>query len=358
MKIVLPVVKPAIDCYPDLANMFSILNCEKLADNWIATNFIQLVYRRNEKTSYGSFLDFMRMGNDISVYEHCPYLYVNHIDKYFVEDLFPNVFEFILYCLRKKIYLQMYTNKRYLPQKNPPNYNFMHETFIFGIDTETRVLYLADFYDGKYCQIECDFDSFNQAYVNSFPDNPYYKSEIYLGTNLAKYNMNKIILLQYNRHSLYTPDVQIIKMKVEDYITGKDSFNRITESYIASGYNFYYGVDFYDQLIIDLNQGFFDMRKPHVLLSHKILIRNQLMTMYKNDMISQEDYTMLLQQIEPLIAMGMKLKNKYLMLKLKSSYTETDLENLKQGYLYLKDLDIEFMSGVLKATVYKGLQAV
>ena len=112
VKIVLPVVKPVIDCYPDLANMLSILNCEKLADSWIATNFIQLVYRRNEKTSYGSFLDFMRMGNDISVYEHCPYLYVNHIDKYFVEDLFPNIFEFILYCLQKKTYLQMYTNKR------------------------------------------------------------------------------------------------------------------------------------------------------------------------------------------------------------------------------------------------------
>ena len=96
VKIVLPVVKPVIDCYPDLANMLSLLNSEKLADSWLATNFIQLVYRRNEKTSYGSFLDFMRMGNDISVYEHCPYLYVNHIDKYFVEDLFPNIFEFIL----------------------------------------------------------------------------------------------------------------------------------------------------------------------------------------------------------------------------------------------------------------------
>ena len=348
VKIVLPVVKPVIDCYPDLANMLSILNCEKLADSWIATNFIQLVYRRNEKTSYGSFLDFMRMGNDISVYEHCPYLYVNHIDKYFVEDLFPNIFEFILYCLQKKTYLQMYTNKRYLPQRNPPDYNFMHETFIFGIDTERRVLYLADFYDGKYCQIECDFDSFSQAYVNSFPDNPYYKSKIYLETNLAKYNMNKIILLQYNRHELYRPDVQIIKMKVEDYITGKDSFNRITESYIASGYDFYYGVDFYDQLILDLNQGFFDMRKPHVLLSHKVLLRNQLATMQANNYISQEAFTNLTQQIEALIVTATKLQNKCLMLKLRPMLQEKDLLGLTQGYLSLKEQDIAFMSRILK----------
>lgn len=348
MKIVLPVVKPIIDCYPDLANMLSILNCEKLADRWIATNFIQLVYRRNEKTSYGSFLDFMRMGNDISVYEHCPYLYVNHIDKNFVKDLFPNVFEFILYCLQKEIYIQMYTNKRYLPQKNPPDYNFMHETFIFGIDMEKRVLYLADFYDGKYCQIECDFDSFNLAYLNSFPDNAYYKSEIFLGTNLAKYNMNKIILLQYNRHDLYTPDVQIIKTKIEDYITGKDSFNRITESYIASGYDFYYGVDFYDQLILDLNQGFFDMRKPHVLLSHKVLFRKQLITMSDNKYISQEAFTKLSQQIEPLIVIATKLQNKCLILKLRSALQEKNLLELKQGYLALKRQDIAFMSSVLK----------
>ena len=94
------------------------------------------------------------------------------------------------------------------------------------------------------------------------------------------------------------------------------------------------------------------MRKPNVILSHKILLRNQLMTMYKNDMISQKDYKRLSQQIEPLIAMGMKLKNKYLMLKLKSSFTDTDLENLNQGYFYLKNLDIEFMSSLLNALTY------
>jgi len=310
LRIILPTTKPIIDCYPDLANMLSILNCEELASSWLSSNFIQLVYRRNDKTSYGSFLDFMRMGNDISVYEHCPYLYVNHIDKSFVNELFGDVFEFISYCLKRKIYIQMYTNKRYLAQKNVIEYDFMHETFIFGISTDEKIVYLADFYDGKYVQIECSYQDFAKAYLNSFSDNPYYQSDIFLGTNLAKYNMNKIILLQYTRHDLYRVDKKIIQMKVRDYIGGKDSFNRITESYIASGYDFYYGIDFYEQLIIDLKKQRFDIRKVHVLLSHKIFLKNQMRTMKDNGFIDLHNYNTLISQVESLIDANYKVQNK------------------------------------------------
>lgn len=204
----------------------------------------------------------------------------------------------------------MYTNKRYLAQKNVIEYDFMHETFIFGISTDEKIVYLADFYDGKYVQIECSYQDFAKAYLNSFSDNPYYQSDIFLGTNLAKYNMNKIILLQYTRHDLYRVDKKIIQMKVRDYIGGKDSFNRITESYIASGYDFYYGIDFYEQLIIDLKKQRFDIRKVHVLLSHKIFLKNQMRTMKDNGFIDLHNYNTLISQVESLIDANYKVQNK------------------------------------------------
>jgi len=99
MNKILPVTTPIIDCYPDMANMFSVLNCYDLPKKWILNNFIQIVYRRDEKNSFGSFLDLMRTGNDITIYQHCPYLDVNLMDKSFERNIFGDIFQFIQFCL-------------------------------------------------------------------------------------------------------------------------------------------------------------------------------------------------------------------------------------------------------------------
>lgn len=348
MCIVLKTEKPIIDCYPDLANMLSILEGRHICDKWIASNFIQLVYRRNSRTSYGSFLDFMRTGNDITVYQNCPYLYVNYIDKDFVEDLFENIFIFLEYSLKNNFYIQLYTNKKYLPQSNPPVTDFMHETFVYGISTEKKKVFLADFYDGKYKNIECGFDQFMEAYIHSFYDNPYYKSEIYTDTNLAKYNFNRIILLRFNAHNLYNFDKEIIIEKIHDYIKCEDSFKRIRESYIASGYQFYYGLDFYDQLSLDIDSQVFDNRKSYVLLSHKILMKKQITILLNEGIICNSDYELIMNILNPLISELENAWKKYALQSFKKNLRRSDLKLLIDQYMDIKDKDCNLMKLYLK----------
>ena len=347
MKIILDVANSVVDCTPDIANLLSILKCQNWADEWLCTNFIQLVYRRDEKNSFGIFLDLMRTGNDVYIYEQCPYLYVNLIDKCFVEERFSDVFEFVYYCLERGFYIQMYTNKHYLPQKNAPEFDFMHETFIYGIDTEERYIYISDFYDGKYKRVKCDYSSFEKAYLNSFKDNPYYQSDIYFEyPHMVKYHMDKIILIKYEKHNLYENNCNIIKEKIEDYISGRDSFKRMEESYLAVGYKYYYGIDFYDQMLTDIENNKLDIRKPYVLYCHKVLLRDHLFIMNKCKFVKDIEQK-LLPLIEELIIISEKLYKKYLKLILKKNVYHEEIECLCKEYRELRIKDISFMTSLL-----------
>ncbi len=348
MNKILPITTPIIDCYPDMANMFSVLNCYDLPKKWILNNFIQIVYRRDEKNSFGSFLDLMRTGNDITIYQHCPYLDVNLMDKSFERNIFGDIFQFIQFCLKNNYYIQMYINKKYISAAEDINFDFMHEVFVYGIDQDNSIIYLSDFYRGKYKRILCPFEEFENAYLNSFKDNVYYRSAIYFDyPHMVKYNMDKIILFKYVAHELYDSDYSRVRRQICDYIECKNSQNDIENSYIASGYRFYYGLDFYDQLILDIKEREFDIRKPYVLLSHKRILRLVIKEMENVGNISQDNEKMLQLKLDALILSFEKIYRRYVKISLKREVKEKEVIDLCNYYAKLKELDWMFMKDVV-----------
>lgn len=344
MKITLPTVYPKIDCYPDLANMFSILGCYDVAEKWITANFYQLVFRRDDNTSFGNFLDIMRMGNDVYAYQYCPNLYINLIDKEFVENNYNNIFEFVSYCLSKGFYLQIYVNKMYIRQKGSPDFDFMHEIFIYGIDFEKKEILLADFFDGVYKQFGCNFKEFEQAYLNSFKNNAYFQSEIYFKyPHMTKYNMNKIVLIQFCNAKDFACDKNIIIKKISDYRHAKNSFGRLTESYIADGYKFFYGLDYYRHLIDDLQKDNLDIRKPYVLTSHKKILQMQIDSWITHNFIDAVSYKKLSLEIIKLINLSTILYRKYMKIYYSSKEWKSRIDSLCNEYEMLKIQDDEFM---------------
>lgn len=242
----------------------------------------------------------------------------------------------------------MYINKHYIPYGTPVAFDFMHETFIYGIDFQRKYVYLADFFDGKYQQINCDFFHFENAYLNSFEDNAYFQSDIYFKyPHMTKYNMNKIVLIKTCNSRPYFCDKKIIISKLYDYIEAKNSFGRVTESYIADRYTFYYGIEFYNQLILDLRNHNFDIRKPYVLLSHKLLFKKQLTLWSTFNFITSSKLKKLMAQIDDLINISTLLYRKYLKMLYSPQKSLNSIHILCNDYESFKTKDINFVKNCL-----------
>lgn len=298
---------PVITSYPDIANLMSILNSYPNTNPWISMNFYQLAFREKK---YGTFLDALRTGNDISVYQKCPYLYFNKLCKNTIKELYKSFLDFISETINKEFYVLLDLNIKYIKRWNEKD-DLMHETLIYGYNKCNNRVYIADFFGGRYSNTICTIEEIELAFINSLEDNVFFRKQ---GNNiLSRYSPNDIFIVKIDsRNENIKIDLELIRMKLADFINGKDSFNVIRESCVHRDLEYNYGYLYYKKFANELVSYNFDLRKAHVLYDHKKILLYNMKTLYENKLISETFYTEIFKIIESMINESLILRNRFL----------------------------------------------
>jgi hypothetical protein len=343
---------PIITSYPDIANLMSLISGDKYYRSWISMNFYQLAFRINCSLGFGTFLDSIRVGNDITIFEKCPYLYCNIADKEIIKNSFNSFFEFIMFIINKKYYIYLDLNVRYIKIWNADK-DFMHETFISGYDSIKQEIYISDFFNGSYRNVICNKEEIEDSFYNSFKDNIYYQSDMYKMGVASRYEPNKVLLISLNNKRKIEIDKDLIKLKIKDYLNSTDTLCNIRESYVQHNLEYAYGSSFYDYLIKEIESNVLDIRKGHVLYDHKKMLTFNLDTLYNHSFITSNDYIDLKEELIRLEEISLLLRNKLIKLKIllkrNNSLNEKEKNDIVLKYKLLKKNDICLFEKLLHA---------
>lgn len=182
MKIILPLGKSPIMCYPNYADIFSIIDYK--SNNyldWIYNYFIQLSVPSNHKL--GHRVDF----SVPKIPETLPWLNSERINRDFTEGYIKsNIVDFAINAIKGGYYLftllDTYFNHNYSTYQKE---HLLHEHLIYGFDDTNQIFYFGDnLKSGKYEYSIISFKEFELA-NDSIKKNSLV--DWYLGIYLLKY---------------------------------------------------------------------------------------------------------------------------------------------------------------------------
>lgn len=251
MKKKLIVTPPLITSYPAIANVFSILgeHRDKVLP-WISNYFIQLIVRPNYSFTQVDFYDHADLNNHYCILWGCPYL--NWMRNNIYTANFDKFTDYIEYQINQGFYLEANLDNYYFRISEFYNKNhFIHPTFIYGYNNETKEVNISDFYNGKgYSRQIEDYDSINNSMANDYI------------INLYKY-----------QDAEYTFNHELMNTYFEDYLYSRDSMKKYSFSYQKYNHDVIYGLECYDYIISNLSENeVWDIRPFHVLYDHKKLM--------------------------------------------------------------------------------------
>lgn len=155
MITLLPFKKPYISHVPYDNCVLGVLQNYSQTYDWIYTNFINIYI--NQQTGKDYFYP-------VYLWKICPFLDEFSLPFCFIRKLFPVYTDFLEYCLCNKFYVYNILNIKYIMKYNV-HINDVHNSFVYGIDSEKRVVKLCDFYkDGVYESHDCSYDEINKAF--------------------------------------------------------------------------------------------------------------------------------------------------------------------------------------------------
>lgn len=283
----LPVKDPRINCYPYYANPLAILSVagdEKYLP-WFLSNFIQL---SSHPEGSRIKLDFFQQWITWVPY-YSPFLDVQIINKDIIGKL--NAISFIVNCIDSGYYVHLKVNHKYLSASSLKWYNrtdYAHEVLIYGYNTKTQALEIADNFGGKYKFAWCTFEEFEQAYSNP----PIYNKE----------NYEKVLLFKPKEDVKFQFDLLKVKDSLEDFLASRDTRMRDDQS-SSWAKNLTLGVAVYDKIIEYLfllieNKVSIDVRLFHVLWEHKKCMIDRIKYMETLGIIRNPDIAKTYQEIE------------------------------------------------------------
>lgn len=285
MKKELPLGVSPIICYPNYADIFSILDAySKDYKVWIYNYFIQLTVPDNH--ILGHRLDF----STPRLLESLPWLNAERLERQFSVDLCGGSYtDFIISAIKHGKYvftlLDTYYNKSY------PSFgkeHFLHEHLIYGYDEESREFLFADnIHNGKYGYGYVDFDAVEKANLSIAQRE---MTDWYDGTYLLSYRRSydygMCTFRNYYRHPF---SFSLALGLAEDYLTEKPTEKRWTlpNSLVGQdvetsekcwGLGIYRYLTEYLQLIAEGK--YIEMRTFYTLYEHKKILKDILVYIY------------------------------------------------------------------------------
>lgn len=290
----------------------------------MSDHYIQLMIRPHHILTKSDFYDEADTDNFIIPGHSCPFiswLRNNQTTAHFIHFT-----EYIEYQIKQGYYLDACLDNFYLSCSEKFNkLHFIHQTFIYGFDSDERQIYISDFYDnGKYARKEVSYDEINKSIEN-----------IDYFINLYKY-------VAFD----YKINLKLLKLSIEDYINCRDSLKKFEFSCAAYNKDILYGLDFYNYLIDTFGQeDYIDKRPFHLLYDHKIMMKLRLEYLEKINVFDLEKICRLKTKNEALINESKNLR--ILVLKYKIKRNDNLLQKIKDRLKSLKESDCELFTDIL-----------
>lgn len=317
------------------ATLFSLLQDNKYAFQWILSNYIQLrLVIDIEKKLF--FLDFLPGDSCLN---KCPYLMVQPVLNIQIEKNYHNILDFIIQNLKMGLYIYGIFDMGKILNKNE---KLPHELFIYGYNLVDEYFYVKDFVfnHGKYESKKIPFCNLLNAYNNI-------SNEDFMFNNFVN-NCNRGLFLLGKKtiNNIYRIDVSWIKVLIKEYLESENTHLHLRMNWQKNDQNVYmYGISIYDGLSLFLEQHeenkFFDVRPLHVLYDHKVLMYERIKYLSKLNIISYE----LEGLSSDLTAKTLHLRNLYIKLALKEQWSE--IKNMKNIIFEIKNEEINLYKRIL-----------
>ena len=301
----LPISYPLMETSPITADLLATINMYEDATDWICSNFNQLVYgrkcSRDEKDSFGTMFESQAKENNI-IFLELPFMKFNKIKKELVNELTSSFVEFLIKCINNDYYIRVPINYKYLTEmKNEKDY--IHTVLIYGYSIIAKKFYIADFHGGKkYGFYEYSFDDVENAYLNSF-----------VLTSVYDEFLEDVIVYKIRTEELGTGiEIDKILKEMTDFINGVDSTCRYENSYRWRDYQFYYGINYFDELIKDIEYGDVKITALHLLCDYFKMLRYKIGVLKDGNYMTEDIYVNLLEQVEMCEKQSLFCRNSYL----------------------------------------------
>lgn len=325
MQIILPVKYPPITSFPAIANYLSILWVyrDKVLP-WISDRYIQLVIRPYHPITRADFYDQADPGNYIIPENYCPF--IGWLRNNQTTAHFNNFSEYIEYQIKQGYYLDACLDNFYMSCSYYFNkHHHIHQTFIYGFNSEKRQVFVSDFYDdGRYTRETVSYNEINKSIEG-----------IDYFINLYKYE-------DFD----YTINLDLLKLSIEDYINSKDSIKNFEYSCASYNRDILYGLNFYKYIIeVFCTEETIDIRPFHILYDHKMMMKIRLDYLLELNIFDNNRLKQIYAINDSLITDSLTLRN--MVLKFNFSHNKNLLNKIIEKVVALKKLDHDLFKNLL-----------
>ncbi len=325
MQTCLPVEYPPITSFPAIANSLSILWVNR--DNvlpWISDHYIQLLIRPHHPLTRSDFYDQADIDNFITTGNHCPF--IGWLRNNQTTARFTDFSGYIEYQINHGYYIDACLDNFYLSCSSFYNKeHFIHQTFIYGYDSEKRQVFVSDFYDAsKYARKIVSYNDINKSIEG-----------IDYHINLYKYE-----------DCDYKINLDLLKLTIEDYINCRDSLKKFEFSYPSYNKDVLYGLDFYSYIIdVFSEEEYIDLRPFHILCDHKKMMKIRLDYLKKLYAYDNSKIELICERNDSLITKSLTLRN--MVIKYNTNHNNDLLYKIKTECSSLQKFDFYLFTDLL-----------
>lgn len=256
-KKILPVMYPTLDSYSKVGHILSIVQSYNQSEDWLYSNFIQLVYKHYALVKYDTFNWY------------CPWIHDQKLSRKFITKKWKSNFvEFLKDSIDLGYYIRFDIDHFYLDVSDSYlKKNRVHDIFVYGYSMENKMFYVSDnFRSGMYSTEMVKMEQVQEAF------------EQYISKN--KPNHDDIKLMSFNANAKYQFDKKYVINALTNYLEAKDiSRPKSLLNEPVEGVTF--GIRVYDRLneyyltLIEDNS-LIDLRGAHAIHKHKVLMLKRL----------------------------------------------------------------------------------
>lgn len=163
-RVVLPVSEPVLNAYPEVGQVFSIIDYEdEKSLQWMYSNFVQLYVHHKRRMTYVESLPLhYTAGHKVpTLYHYC-------FGRQMIDKKYESFCRFLMESISDGYYCSTVLDRFYL--SGSANYEVQHKyhnTLFYGYDADARIFFGRD-NEGKYIDREYSFDELENAYIQGF----------------------------------------------------------------------------------------------------------------------------------------------------------------------------------------------
>lgn len=255
-KKILSITQPTITSWAWQASTFAILEGNKVGNEWLFSNYIQLVGNNFSNTVN---IDFFPRGE---AFFTCPLFLSQKMDRSFIAALQLDPLDLVKLCINNDSYIYLVLNLSDILNHQ----HLYHDLLIYGYDDTNQEIYLAEFlFKNQYSFETISYKQFVNAYL-SLPPEQDFMNDWRGGFQLVKISPS---------FPAYYFDIYHVKESLIEYLNGSETADRYR--WFKQPYaNEVYGLNVYDLLIDLCHEKKFDYRPFGVLKDHHTLMIKRL----------------------------------------------------------------------------------